>query len=167
MPISEYLKQLRHKVGHDLILVPSVTGILYDDHDHILLVKHSDAGQWVAPGGSIEPNERPADALVREMWEETGLVVDPMRIVGVYGGPEFQVTYANGDQVTYLMIVFECRLLHGAMQPDGDETVDIGFFSQTELAQLNLAAWARVVLPQVFRDRGRTHFQASTWRPSY
>ncbi|HEV3470565.1 MAG TPA: NUDIX domain-containing protein [Pyrinomonadaceae bacterium] len=166
MPISDYLKSLRAKVGHELLLVPSVTAIVYDGRGRILLARHAEGGVWVAPGGSVEPNESPSDAVVRETWEEAGLLVEPVRVVGVYGGPEFQVAYGNGDLVTYLMTVFECRPLGGGgVRPDGSEVLEVGYFAEAELAGLNLPAWARVVLPDAFSGRKGTHFQAATWRP--
>jgi 8-oxo-dGTP pyrophosphatase MutT (NUDIX family) len=165
VPISDYLRGLRVKVGHALLLVPSVTAIIYDGQGRILLARHAEGGVWVAPGGSIEPNESPSDAVVRETWEETGFLVEPVRVLGVYGGPEFQVTYGNGDQVTYLMTVFECRTLGGQMRPDGVETLEVGYFAEADLAGLSLPAWARVVLPDVFSGRARATFQAVTWRP--
>lgn len=166
MPISEYLKHLRMHVGHTCLMMPSVTAILYDAHDRILLVKHADAHQWVAPGGSLEPHERPADAVVREMWEETGLLVQPIRILGVFSGPEFLVTYQNGDQVSYCMTVFECQRVAGVIQPDGVETLEIGFFSADDLVHLNLPLWARTILPAMFRNQQSLPFHPSTWRPS-
>ena len=83
MPISDYMRCLREKVGPDLLLAPSVTIITFDDQGRILLARHADTGVWVAPGGSVDPHESPADAAVREMWEETGLLVEPTKILGV------------------------------------------------------------------------------------
>ena len=77
MPISPYLERLRQQIGNDLLLVPSVTAIIYDREHRILLARHAENGVWVAPGGSIDPDESPADAVVREVWEETGLLVEP------------------------------------------------------------------------------------------
>lgn len=57
--------------------------ITFNDRDRVLLARHADAGMWVTPGGSIDPHESPADAAVCEMWEETGLLVDPTRALGV------------------------------------------------------------------------------------
>src|SRR5262249_8673477 len=108
MPMSTYWKRVRDRVGHDLLLIPSVTAIVHDEQQRILLVRHAEGQVWVTPGGGMEPHESPADAVVRETWEETGLLVEPTHVVGVYGGPEFQVDYANGDQASYLMIVFAC-----------------------------------------------------------
>lgn len=165
MPISEYLRGLRSKIGHDLVLVPSVTALVYDDQGRILLVRHSDRQNWVAPGGSIDPHERPADAVVREMWEETGLLVVPERIMGVYGGPEFQITYANGDAVSYVMTVFECRIVEGQMRPDGEETLEVRYCAADDLANLNLSPWARIVLPDAFLAHTHSHFQPPQWTP--
>lgn len=165
MPISTYLRDLRTQVGHALLLVPSVTGLIFDESGRILLLRHSNGGVWVAPGGSLDPNELPADAVVREVWEETGLEVEPVRLAGVYGGPEFEVRYQNGDRVSYLMTVFDCRVLGGAVRADGVETLEAGYFSADEVRQLPLPAWAKVVLPDAFAPGDRAHFQAARWRP--
>jgi len=165
VPISHYLNRLRQRIGHELLLVPSVTAIIYDRENRILLARHADNGVWVAPGGSIDPDESPADAVVRETWEETGLLVEPLRVLGAYGGPEFRVTYRNGDPVAYVMTVFECTALQGELRSDGRETLELRYFAEAELAALRLPRWARVVLPDAFRRRGCTHFEKATWRP--
>ena len=56
--------------------------ILHDDH--ILLVKARAKENWQLPGGRLEPGESSADALIREVLEETGLDADPRRITGTY-----------------------------------------------------------------------------------
>lgn len=165
MPISPYIRRLRQRVGPELLLIPSVTVVVFDQQRRILLVRHAEGDVWVTPGGSIEPNESPADAAVREMWEETRLLVEPLRVLGVYGGPEFQITYASGDQVTYLMTLFECRILGGQMQPDGVETLELAYVSQYDLAGLKLATWARGVLPGLFEYRSGTDFHMPGWKP--
>jgi 8-oxo-dGTP pyrophosphatase MutT (NUDIX family) len=165
MAMSEYLRTLRTKVGHDLLVVPSVTVICRDPGGRVLLVKDAETGAWLAPGGSIEPGETPADAAVREMWEETGLTVVPVRILGVYGGPEFVVAYPNGDRTAYVMTVFECQPVAGAPQPDGREILEIGYFSREDLAALPLSRWARAVLPDVFAGHGPAVFASPIWKP--
>src|SRR5688572_30596106 len=101
MAISPYVQRLRDAVGSARLLLPSVTALIHDDAGRLLLVRQRDDGVWSTPGGSMEFDETPADAVVREAWEETGLMVTPRRVFGVYGGPEFIVRYPNGDESQY------------------------------------------------------------------
>jgi 8-oxo-dGTP pyrophosphatase MutT (NUDIX family) len=165
MPISDYLRGLRAKVGTALLHVPSVTGLVFDDARRVLLVRHSNGGVWVAPGGAIDPDEAPQDAVVREVWEETGLRVEPVHLCGVYGGPEFRVRYENGDVTSYVMAVFECRRVGGELRPDGDEVTDARYFAPAELATVRLSEWAEVVLPRFVGAGCATWLPTVTWRP--
>jgi 8-oxo-dGTP pyrophosphatase MutT (NUDIX family) len=155
LPISDYLRKLRSKVGHELLLVPSVTMIVRDDDkkDRILLVKLADvADMWLLPGGSIDPDESPRDAAIREMQEETALLVEPFRIIGVYGGPEYRVVYPNGDVVSYVMTAFECKVVSGEATPDYEETVEVRWFSESELDSIPTPHWTRIVLRDAFNN---------------
>lgn len=160
MPISDYLRDLRAKVGATLLLVPSTTVAIRDDADRLLLVRHTETGLWVLPGGSMLPFETPADAAVREVSEETGLSIELTRIVGVYGGAAFVITYANGDRISYAMTTFEGHVTAGSPRPDGVETQEVGWYSQAEIAALPLATWAKLVIRDVFRPDDRSYFQA-------
>src|SRR5262249_52749496 len=102
MPMSDYMQQLRRQVGHDLLLLPSAAVVIHDAEMRVLLCLHRDKNIWVAPGGLIEPGEHPAEAAVRETWEETGLIVELTGILGVYGGHELVIDYPNGDTAAYV-----------------------------------------------------------------
>jgi len=146
--MSPFLTQLRQKVGHDLLLLPSVTVLVFNPEDQVLLVRHANNNVWVAPGGMIEVDEVPEAAAQREMREETGCEVELLGILGVYGGPAFRVLYQNGDEVAYVMTVYEARITGGQLQPDGQETLEVGFFSPDQVADLPTGTW----LPEVLRD---------------
>lgn len=165
MPISEYLQHLRSRVGSSLLLVPSVTGLVYDGAGRVLLVRHSNGGVWVAPGGAIDPDEPPQDAVVREVWEETGLHVEPTALCGTFSGPDFRVVYANGDECTYVMTVFECRRLGGRLRADQVETLEARFVEPSELATVELSQWAKSLLPALARRRGRAWIPPVRWHP--
>ena len=51
----------------------TASAIVLDDHHQVLLVHHNKIGQWLYPGGHIDPNEDPAQAAQREVFEETGI----------------------------------------------------------------------------------------------
>ena len=79
-----YLRAVRAKVGHDFLLATAATGLVFDDAGRVLLARHANAGLWLAPGGAIDPDESPVDAVVREVFEETGLHVEPVNLLGVF-----------------------------------------------------------------------------------
>ncbi|MFU8805204.1 MAG: NUDIX domain-containing protein [Bradymonadaceae bacterium] len=79
MGMSDYYKRLREKIGHDLLMMPSVAAVIHDDQGQVLLMRQRDGGEWSLPAGAIEPGETPARAVVREVAEETGLCVSPAR----------------------------------------------------------------------------------------
>jgi 8-oxo-dGTP pyrophosphatase MutT (NUDIX family) len=63
----------------------SVAGAIFSfDRSSVLLIKRRDVPVWVLPGGGIEPNETPEEAVVREILEETGFTVKVVRLVGHY-----------------------------------------------------------------------------------
>jgi ADP-ribose pyrophosphatase YjhB (NUDIX family) len=165
MAMSPYLRSLRAAMGSKLLVLPSVTGIIYDERARILLVRQSEGEVWSAPGGALDPDETPADGVVREVWEETGLYTAPVRLLGVYGGPSCVVTYPNGDRTMYVMAVFECEVRGGRLRQATDETTAAEFVAASELAAYATSPWVRHVLPGLYdRSRG-PQFDAPTWRP--
>jgi 8-oxo-dGTP diphosphatase len=128
MPVPEYIRELRQKVGHDLLMMPAVAAIILNEVGEVMLQLRSDNQLWALPGGAIEPGEEPADAVMREVWEETGLRVLPLRISGVYGGETGYVTYPNADQVMIIAITFVCSVVGGEARTDDDETLELRYF---------------------------------------
>jgi 8-oxo-dGTP pyrophosphatase MutT (NUDIX family) len=162
--MSEYVRGVRAKLGNDLLLLPTVTCLVWDDGGRLLLLRHSGLDLWTTPGGAIEPDESPADAAVRETFEETSLFVQPVTLLGVFGGPEYQITYTNGHRVAVVMTVFECSVLDGQMQPDGEEILEARWFDGAGLAGADIAPWLAPVLATVHRGSPGA-FVASAWRP--
>jgi 8-oxo-dGTP diphosphatase len=134
MPISDYIKGLREKIGTDLLLVPGVTAIIFNQRREVLLHRATDDGKWYTIGGAMDPGENPADAAVREAFEETGLRVVPKRIVGVYADPV--VVYANGDRVIYVSTCFECEVIGGTLGSGDDESLELRYFPVDRLPEL-------------------------------
>ena len=106
----------------------------------------------------------PADAAVREAFDETGLEVDLVRVIGVYGGPLFRLTYPNGDVCSYTAVVFEARVVGGSARPDGEETTETGWFTLAEAAGLAMAPHTRLLVAEAFRRDPAARFDAPGWR---
>jgi 8-oxo-dGTP diphosphatase len=164
--MSPYVRRLRDVVGQARLFIPSVAGLVRANGRRLLLVRSRDGGAWTTPGGAIEPDETPATAVVREVWEETGLVVRPERIFGVFGGPAFVVRYANGDETQYISTMFDCEIESGELRPDGDETMAVRFFTLDETRELRVAPWLADILPRLYDVRSSPWFEATNWRPS-
>jgi len=71
-------------------VIPCVGAVIKDGRGRLLLIKRGHApgaGLWSLPGGRIEPGETDAEALIREMREETGLVIEPGQLIGAVRRP--------------------------------------------------------------------------------
>ena len=165
MPMSEYVRALRAKVGTTVLEVPTVSIVTFDDRERVLLVRHVEGNDWTTPGGMIEPYEIPTDAAVREMWEETGLFVQITHIIGVFGGELCTSTYSNGDKVSWVSTVFGAQPLKGTLKPDGVETLEARYFQRSELDGIRCKPHARLFLDAGYSLQHDAHFQQPTWTP--
>lgn len=112
----------------------AIGAVIRDERGRLLLIRRGrppGAGRWSIPGGRVEPGESDAAALVREVREETGLVVEPGRLVGELDipNPERDVVYAVADYVATVI---------GGELRAGDDAADAAWYDPTELARLPL-----------------------------
>ncbi len=135
--MSPYVRRLRARIGHELLLVPSVAAVIRDK-DGSLLLQEKAGHIWSLPAGAIEPGESPQDAVYREVREETGLVVEPIEIRGVFGGSAFRYTYSNGDMVEYTVVLFRCRIVTSSAAPLDSETQALRYFPKEQMPELTL-----------------------------
>jgi ADP-ribose pyrophosphatase YjhB (NUDIX family) len=166
MPTPEFIVALRAKVGNDLLLVPTVAVLAHDEHGRLLLVRDNGSGLWGSPGGIVEPGELPADAAVRETWEESGVFVALTRVAGVFGGKRCLRTYANGNRIGWVATVFAARVVSGKPRGDGAETMDARLFSNEEIAGLRLKDSTRQFLAGSAAAESVAYFESSTWKPA-
>ncbi|CAM4032296.1 NUDIX domain-containing protein [Nocardiopsis rhodophaea] len=155
MATPEFILRLRKHVGHELLWLTGVTGVVVDPGDRVLLHQRADDGCWAPPGGILEPGEQPAAALAREVAEETGIRVVPERVACVVTEPPW--TYSNGDVVQILDITFRCRPIGGELRLDRDESLDVGWFSVEELPKMREALQRRIRLAR--DERGEAWYQ--------
>jgi 8-oxo-dGTP pyrophosphatase MutT (NUDIX family) len=148
--ISPYIRDLREKVGHSLLLLPSTSVLPRDAVGRILLVRLIDTGKWATIGGAVEPDESPRSCAIREAREEAGVGIELGAILGVLGGPDYRVTYPNDDESAYVVTVFDAAVTEGTPHPDDDETAEVGWFP---LDKLPIAEMGRLT-QAIFRDLG-------------
>lgn len=141
MPASDYVKALRARVGHDLIMFPTVSAVILNDRDEILLGKRSDNGRWALIAGMMDPGEQPAEAIIREAYEETAVEIAVERLCGI---ATHEVTYPNGDQCEMVNTWFRCRAVSGEPRVNDSESTEVAWFPRDALPELSAFAHHRI-----------------------
>ena len=158
MPISAYVKHIRAKIGHELLLLPGVTAVVINERDEVLLQLRRDSETWAPPSGGVEPGETVADTAIREVNEETGISVEPERVVAVLSGRDYSVTYPNGDKMATVTTVFRCRpLATEAPRVNDDESIDIRYFPRDALPE-NMLPRHKSIVTQALADNPSAYF---------
>ena len=108
--------------------IPCVGGIVHDEGHRLLLIRRANdpgRGLWSLPGGRVETGETDQQAVVREMHEETGLLVEPGPLIG-------RVVRGN-----YAIADYRCTVVGGELRA-GDDALDARWCSAAELRALPL-----------------------------
>lgn len=100
----------------------------------ILLIQRADFKVWAPPGGAVEVGESAAQAAIREVQEETGIMVALTGLVGIYAHPQW---IDHGHSV-----VFVARPVGGILRPQPGEADDVGYFAADALPE-RLVWWHR------------------------
>ena len=115
--------------------VPCVGAVVHDAQGRLLLIRRGhapSAGLWSVPGGRLESGETECEAVVRELAEETGLAVRPVRPLGA--------VRVDGDGVVFTVTDWLCTLAEPGQQPvAGDDAADAAFVDAAGLAALDMA----------------------------
>ncbi|MFH1523409.1 MAG: NUDIX domain-containing protein [Chloroflexota bacterium] len=105
--------------------------------DKVLLTRRADNGQWCLPGGMFDPGESVAEGCEREVFEETGLMVQVIRLIGIYSNPNLLTVYPDGNKIHAIVFGFEIKQINGELRLS-DETTDARFFPVAEAVEMDL-----------------------------
>lgn len=116
-----------------MVVRPGVAAVIFEA-GRVLLQRRDDTGRWGLPGGGVEPGESVSQAVMREVREETGLEVEPLRLIGVYSDPAHHqiMTYPDGNVIHYVSVVFECVARRGTLTCN-EESLELGWFDPEAL----------------------------------
>ena len=116
--------------------------LLIDKEKKVLLQLRTDSNSWGIPGGGLEIGESLQDAAKREVYEETGLIVDDMQLFNVYSGDKQHWIYPDGNEVYIVNTVFISNSFHGILKADEVESKEVKFFHinniPTEIISTNI-----------------------------
>lgn len=131
--MSDYIKELREKVGHMPLVLPHAVVVLFNEKHEVLLEERSDDGYFDFPGGGIDLKESGEEAAKRELEEETGLIADKLVLFNVYTGEITKYVYFNGDVIYGVDLVYLCDKYHGELKPQLEEVKRLSFYSLDNL----------------------------------
>ncbi len=131
LPVGTLVENFSTQPGYATVKVDVRGAVIRDGR--ILLVQERKDHRWAMPGGWADVGEVPSEMVVREVWEESGFVVVPKKIIGVYDANRAPV---HLEFFHAYKIVFLCEITGG--EPcTSDETMDVGFFSFDDLPELS------------------------------
>ncbi|MGZ6962979.1 MAG: NUDIX hydrolase N-terminal domain-containing protein [Acidimicrobiia bacterium] len=108
----------------------AVAAVVGNDEGEILLTQRADSGIWLYPVGWADVGYSPSEIAVKEVYEETGIEVEPVSLIAVLDG--LRLGFARTPLYS---LVFYCRMLGGELAGHPLETRQVGFFPRDRLPQ--------------------------------
>ncbi|HJL75692.1 MAG TPA: NUDIX hydrolase N-terminal domain-containing protein [Acidimicrobiales bacterium] len=122
-------------------VTPKVTvgAVVGNDDGEILLVQRAESGLWLYPTGWADVGYSPAEVVVKEVREETGIDCEVLRPIAILDGLRLGFT-----GIPLYSLVFHCRMTGGSLTPHPMECRDVGFFAEGDLPEHTILAdeWA-------------------------
>lgn len=146
--IQEWMDHVGHGVAGYVTPKVAVGAVVGNDRGELLLVQRSDNGVWLYPTGWADIGYSASEVAVKEVFEETGMEVEPVRLIAVLDGLRLGFT-----QVPLYSLVFHCRVVGGDLRRHPLECTDVGWFGQENLPS-PLAGASRWSVPAFSAIRG-------------
>ncbi|NJO39567.1 MAG: NUDIX hydrolase [Cyanobacteria bacterium RU_5_0] len=137
-----------------------VRGAVFQDQKILLVKERLDEGRWTLPGGWVDVGEPPSEAIVREVYEESGYLTRVVKLVALYDRNHPRHGHPPLRHHVYKLF-FQCDLI-GGTATDNFETEGAEFFAEQEIPELSLS---RVVPSQI--DRLFEHYRHPDWQTEF
>jgi 8-oxo-dGTP pyrophosphatase MutT (NUDIX family) len=135
--LREYYRDPTAPRAHDVL--PAAFAATRNAAGQVLLVRRIDDGNWELPGGRIEVGESVAQALAREVAEESGIDIRVTGISGIYSDPTHVLVDPDGSVHQQLALCFHAVPAPGSVaepRPDGVETTAAAWFETVDVSGL-------------------------------
>ncbi|HEX6385968.1 MAG TPA: NUDIX domain-containing protein [Anaerolineae bacterium] len=157
--LEDQIASVRPFIGQERYTGVGAMVVVVRDDGRILLIQRNDHERhWAFPAGFCDLGENVAHTAVRETLEETGLQVELERIVGVYSAPAFHYTYAGGDQIKNVGVIFRARPMGSRLRMDPAEIRQIAWLTVDEVAGRVASSRFHVLFEQVLNHLDEGYF---------
>jgi 8-oxo-dGTP pyrophosphatase MutT (NUDIX family) len=140
-----------------MLWLPTARTVALDGYGRVILGRYPGRETWAIPGGVIDPGEHPADAAVRECYEETGVLTVPEALTSVTVSG--LVIHDSGDLSQHLDLTFRCRAHSGQARPADGEFQDVRWHDPGALPAL--PAYELRLLTQALQSDSQAAFTFS------
>src|SRR5918999_3434606 len=123
--VEEWLKAVGDGVAGYVTPKVAVGAVVGNENDEILLVQRADSGIWLYPTGWADVGYSASEVAVKEVWEETGIECEPVKLIAVLDGLRLGFT-----RIPLYSLVFHCRALGGELLSHPLECADVGWFGE-------------------------------------
>ncbi len=127
-----YVKWVRQHVGSQLIYLVYTTNLILNEEGRILVQRRYDFDWLSVPGGALERGESLHECAIREAREESGIIMQPERLVGVFSHPDLTLHYPNGDVVQQWTVCVAGHAAGGDLVADGKESLEVSWMDIAE-----------------------------------
>lgn len=148
---TEYYKYLREYVGSQPLILPGAVVIIRNKNGEVFLQKRPE-GKWGLPGGLMNLGESFEQVAEREVFEEVGLRVRNLRLLNVFSGEQYYMKTPNGDEFYCVTAVFLTEEAEGSLRLDPAETLEVGYFKDTELPESMVGSHRRFVMMSAAKE---------------
>ncbi|MFC7679504.1 NUDIX domain-containing protein [Paenibacillus sp. GCM10028914] len=125
--MSVYHRDVRQYIAKKSSIGVKAAVIVLNDNGEILLLKRHGRDEWGVPIGSMKPGESMQDTASRELWEESGLIADDMRLLDLLSGPQYVKKHRGGDEVYFVIGVYEAQGLRSAIDLPVDSEISLKY----------------------------------------
>lgn len=146
--VEEWLRIVGQGVAGYVTPKVAVGAVVGNERGEILLVQRADSGVWLYPTGWADVGYSASEVAVKEVHEETGIEVEPVRLLAVLDGLRLGFT-----RIPLYSLVFQCRAVGGELKAHPLECADVGWFAEDRLPT-PLAGFERWGAPAFAAIRG-------------